>query len=95
MEPVRGNYPLAFPFLSLPEKPLAEIIKFLKPDDLRNLRLVNHELLRLVDGKRDTIRLPRNEIEHEHDQEPIPFDVQHYFFSLDSAVRKLCQSSIP
>ena len=67
MELVRGNYPLAFPFLSLPKKPLAEIIKFLKPDDLRNLRLVNHELLRLVDGKRDTIRLPRNEIEHEHD----------------------------
>ena len=67
MELVRGNYPLAFPFLSLPKKPLAEIIKFLKPDDLRNLRLVNHELLRLVDGTRDTIRLPRNEIRHGHD----------------------------
>ena len=62
-----GDPLLAFPFLSLPEKPLAEIIKFLKPDDLRNLRLVNHQLLTRVDGTRDTIRLSRNEIRHEHD----------------------------
>ena len=62
MEPVRGNHP--FPLLSLPEKPLAKIIKFLKPDDLRNLRLVNHQLLVLTDERRESIglrSLPINE----------------------------------
>ena len=62
MEPVRGNHP--FPLLSLPEDPLAKIIKFLKPDDLRNLRLVNHQLLVLTDERRESIELrslPNNE----------------------------------
>ena len=47
----------SFPLLSLPEKPLDEIIKNLQQDDLRKLRLVNHQLLKLVDVNIETIRL--------------------------------------
>ena len=55
MDPREGDS--SSPLLSLPEKPLHEIIKYLKPDDLRALRLMNHQLLELVDGNIETIRL--------------------------------------